>query len=117
MTVALGTRDRPSYRRALGNRPFFLLWLSQLISQSGDFVFDVALLWLVLEVTGSVFAVGVVVAIIALPGVVLGPFLGSTWTDGIDERSSSRPMRPKGWWWPLSPAWSWPMRLASPSFS
>ena len=40
------------------------------------FVFEVALLWLVLEVTGSVFAVGPVVAVTLLPAVVLGPFLG-----------------------------------------
>jgi len=77
---------RPSFRRVLAHRPFFLLWLSQLISQSGDFVFDVALLWLVLEVTGSVFAVGVVVAVIALPGVVLGPFLG-VYVDRWDRRT------------------------------
>ena len=68
--------SRPSFGRALRSRPFFLLWLSQLISQSGDFVFEVALLWLVLEVTGSVFAVGLVVAVTLLPSVVLGPFLG-----------------------------------------
>jgi DHA3 family macrolide efflux protein-like MFS transporter len=78
--------DRPSFRRALGHRPFFLLWISQLVSQSGDFVFEVALLWLVLEVTGSVFAVGVVVAVIALPGVVLGPFLG-VYVDRWDRRT------------------------------
>ncbi len=76
MSAPLDSGARPSFRRTLGNRAFFLLWVSQLVSQSGDFVFEVALLWLVLEVTGSVFAVGVVVAVIALPGVVLGPFLG-----------------------------------------
>jgi MFS transporter, DHA3 family, macrolide efflux protein len=66
----------PSFGRALGQRPFFLLWLSQLISQSGDFIFDVALIWLVLTTTGSVFAVGVVVTAALVPVVVLGPFLG-----------------------------------------
>jgi MFS transporter, DHA3 family, macrolide efflux protein len=39
-------------------------------------VFEVALLWLVLEVTGSAFYVGLVVAATLLPAVVLGPFLG-----------------------------------------
>jgi MFS transporter, DHA3 family, macrolide efflux protein len=66
----------PSFRRALGHRPFFLLWLSQLISQSGDFIFEVALLWLVLETTGSVLDVGLVVTATIAPAVVLGPFLG-----------------------------------------
>jgi predicted MFS family arabinose efflux permease len=77
--------SRPSFRRALQSRPFFLLWLSQLISQSGDFVFEVALLWLVLDVTGSVFAVGLVVAVTLIPGVVLGPFLG-VYVDRWDRR-------------------------------
>ncbi|MGP8072333.1 MAG: MFS transporter [Thermoplasmata archaeon] len=77
--------SRPSFGRALKSRPFFLLWVSQLISQSGDFVFEVALLWLVLEVTGSVFAVGLVVAVTMLPGVVLGPFLG-VYVDRWDRR-------------------------------
>ena len=76
---------RPSFGRALRSRPFFLLWLSQLISQSGDFVFEVALLWLVLEVTGSVFAVGLVVAVTLLPSVLLGPFLG-VYVDRWDRR-------------------------------
>lgn len=71
-----GTASAPSYRRTLANRPFFLLWSSQLISQSGDFVFDVALLWLVLEVTGSIEAVTIVVVAATVPIVALGPFLG-----------------------------------------
>jgi MFS transporter, DHA3 family, macrolide efflux protein len=66
----------PSYSRALHSRPFLLLWVSQFVSQSGDFVFDVALIWLVLETTGSIFAVGVVVTAALLPTVVLSPILG-----------------------------------------
>jgi DHA3 family macrolide efflux protein-like MFS transporter len=66
----------PSFRRALSSRPFFLLWSSQLISQSGDFIFDVALLWLVLQTTGSVFAVTLVVVATLVPTVLLGPVLG-----------------------------------------
>jgi DHA3 family macrolide efflux protein-like MFS transporter len=85
MTRPAGAVGRPSFRRALQNRPFFLLWLSQLVSQSGDLVFVVALLWLVLEVTGSVFAVGLVVAVTLLPGVLLGPFLG-VYIDRWDRR-------------------------------
>ncbi|NNN18096.1 MAG: MFS transporter [Thermoplasmata archaeon] len=66
----------PSFRRALAHRPFFLLWTSQLVSQSGDFIFDVALLWLVLQTTGSVFAVSLVVVATLIPVVLLGPVLG-----------------------------------------
>jgi MFS transporter, DHA3 family, macrolide efflux protein len=83
-TVPTGT-EPPSYRRTLGNRPFFLLWTSQLVSQSGDYIFEVALLWLVLELTGSAFAVAIVVTGTILPGVVLGPFLG-VYIDRWDRR-------------------------------
>jgi predicted MFS family arabinose efflux permease len=71
-----GPTSTPSFRRALASRPFFLLWTSQLVSQSGDFVFDVALLWLVLEQTGSVVAVSIVVVAAIVPSVTLGPVLG-----------------------------------------
>jgi MFS transporter, DHA3 family, macrolide efflux protein len=66
----------PSFGRALRSRPFLLLWVSQLVSQSGDFIFDVALIWLVLETTGSIFAVGVVVTAALIPTVAVGPILG-----------------------------------------
>jgi MFS transporter, DHA3 family, macrolide efflux protein len=66
----------PSFSRALRSRPFLLLWISQFISQTGDFVFDVALIWLVLETTGSIFAVGIVVTAALIPTVALGPIVG-----------------------------------------
>jgi MFS transporter, DHA3 family, macrolide efflux protein len=75
-TGARGPGRSPSYRRVLSNRPFFGLWTAQLVSQSGDFIFEVALLWLVLKLTGSPFAVALIVTGFILPGVVLGPFLG-----------------------------------------
>lgn len=46
------------------------------MSQSGDFIFEVALLWLVLQATHSVFDVGLVVVAELAPIVVLGPALG-----------------------------------------
>ena len=46
------------------------------VSVSGDAVFDVALLWLVLTTTGSVFLVGITQAVIYLPTVVVAPFAG-----------------------------------------
>lgn len=66
----------PSFRRALRQPIFLRLWLAQLVSQSGDFILEVALLWLVLQATGSVLDVGIVVTGTYLPAVVLGPFLG-----------------------------------------
>jgi len=66
----------PSFRRALRNRPFLLLWSSQLISQSGDYIFDIALIWLVLQATGSILDVSLVVVVTLIPTVLLGPVLG-----------------------------------------
>ncbi len=67
---------KPSFRRAFASRPFLFLWTSQLVSQSGDYVFDVALLWLVFSTTGSALAVSIVVTAAIVPTVVLGPVLG-----------------------------------------
>src|SRR3989442_6579150 len=68
--------EKPSYRRVLSNRSFSLLWIGQLVSQSGDFIFDVAALWLVLQLTGDTLKVGIAVAFVLLPAVVIGPFAG-----------------------------------------
>ncbi|HTT15838.1 MAG TPA: MFS transporter [Thermoplasmata archaeon] len=75
----------PSYRGVLRRRPFLLLWLAQLVSQSGDYVFAVALLWLVLEVTGSLVAVTLVYGTTIVPTVVVGPLLG-VYVDRWDRR-------------------------------
>ncbi|HZF21632.1 MAG TPA: MFS transporter, partial [Dongiaceae bacterium] len=68
--------EKPSYRRVLSNRSFSLLWIGQLVSQSGDFIFDVAALWLVLQLTGDTLKVGIAVAFVLLPAVIVGPFAG-----------------------------------------
>src|SRR5215204_4550977 len=39
--------------RAFESRPFALLWSGQMLSRIGDFVYEVALAWWVLEKTGS----------------------------------------------------------------
>src|SRR4051812_22821689 len=46
--------------RALTDRPFALLWSGQTISRVGDFVYEVALAWWVLEQTGSALTMGTV---------------------------------------------------------
>jgi MFS family permease len=68
--------EKPSYSRILRTRSFSSLWLAQLVSESGDAVFDVALLWLVLVTTGSAALVGVAQAAVLLPGVLVGPLAG-----------------------------------------
>jgi DHA3 family macrolide efflux protein-like MFS transporter len=75
----------PSYRRVLGHPAFARLWSAQLVSQSGDWVFEVALLWLVLQSTHSALDVGIVVTGTIVPRVALGPFLG-VYIDRWDRR-------------------------------
>lgn len=84
--MTLEPSEPPSYGRVLRHRPTLLLWLSQIISQSGDFIFDIALLWLVIQTTGSVAAVGLVVAVVLLPVVFLGPIAG-VYVDRFNRRS------------------------------
>ncbi len=77
--------QKPSFRRVLSNRPFTLLWSGQLISQSGDFIFDVAAIWLVLQLTGSLFNVGLAFAMVLLPPIVVGPIAG-VYVDKFNRR-------------------------------
>jgi MFS family permease len=67
---------RSSYRRILSNRSIFALWLAQTVSQTGDYAFNVALLWYVLESTGSIFFVGLTQAVVATPVALIGPIAG-----------------------------------------
>ena len=58
-------------------RPVYLrLWLGQAISRFGDQFTVIALLWFVLQLTGSGTAVGLVVLCFELPAVITGPLLG-----------------------------------------
>lgn len=82
---AIAPRGAPSFRRLLQSRPFFLLWSAEVISQSGDFIFSIALLWLVITTTGSLLYLGVTGATIVLPGVVIAPFAGVL-VDRFDRR-------------------------------
>jgi MFS family permease len=58
------------------NRDFRLLWLGQVVSQLGDWFNTIALFTLVLRLTGSGRAVGLVLVARFLPSVVLGPLSG-----------------------------------------
>lgn len=56
----------------LKNKDFFPLWLARLISRLGDGVHEIALAWLVLELTGSALTMGATLAISALPNLLFG---------------------------------------------
>jgi len=72
------TDKRPSgYGAVLRNRDFFILWSGSLISSLGDALRNIALLWLVKELTGSNLAMGTVMLFSMLPYLLLGLFAGS----------------------------------------
>jgi predicted MFS family arabinose efflux permease len=68
-----------------GNRDFRQLWLGQVVSQLGDWFDTIALFTLVLRLTGSGRAVGLVLVARFLPSVVLGPLSGVL-ADRFDRR-------------------------------
>ncbi len=70
----------------LKNRNFMLVWAGQTISVMGDSLFQIALMWWVLEKTGSVALMATVAIIVALPTIILGPFAG-TYVDRVDKRA------------------------------
>ena len=53
--------------RALRQRPFAMLWSGQTISRLGDRFYQVALVWWVLEKTGSAVVMGTVLIFSEVP--------------------------------------------------
>lgn len=64
-------------RSPLRSGAFLRLWLGLTISYVGDQFTTIALLWLVLQLTGSGVAVSLVLLCFQLPGMVTGPLLGA----------------------------------------
>src|SRR5437763_13423860 len=71
--------------RLPGGRPFHLLIASLAVSSCGDWLYNVALLALVYERTGSATWVSLTTAVRVLPIVALGP-LGGVLADRYDRR-------------------------------
>lgn len=78
--------------KRLWNRNFTILWQGQLISDFGNAAFSVALGFWVLEMTktaampaGNMALMGLIEALFAVPGVLLGPFAGA-----VADRSSRK---------------------------
>jgi MFS family permease len=77
-------RRHPYVRLAL-NGSFSALWVGQLISLFGDRIHQVALAFLVLGVTNSPLAVGLVFLAATLPNLLFGPIAG-TFVDRWDHK-------------------------------
>ena len=64
-------------KQVLAQRDFRLLWLGQGISLLGDQFGLIALPWLVLQLTGDAFAMGLVLAIAGVPRAIFMLFGGA----------------------------------------
>lgn len=58
------------------NNNFWLLWQGQFVSVFGDAVYDIALSFFVLELTGSTAVMGTIMAFVTIPRVIMGPLSG-----------------------------------------
>lgn len=58
--------------QTLKNRDFLNLWLAQLISRLGDGIHEIALAWLILELTGSALSMGAILAVSVTPNLLFG---------------------------------------------
>ena len=67
---------KASYFLVLRNRNFTKLWIARLVSNSGDAIFLLALVWLVLESTGSVLNAALVVVSMTVPMTLFTPVIG-----------------------------------------
>lgn len=67
------------------NRNFILLWIGQTISVIGDNLYYLALMWWVLEKTGSTAIMATVAICSAVPSVILGPIAG-TYADRVNRK-------------------------------
>ncbi len=67
---------RVSHWRLLFARDFGLIWLSQLVSQVGDGISNLALLWFVYSITGSPVKTTIIGLLHTIPPIVLGPLIG-----------------------------------------
>src|SRR2546423_1315299 len=76
---------RGSTFRSLRTRNYRLYFSGQLVSMAGTFMQTVAQGWLVLKLTGSTTALGLVLAVQYVPMLVLGPF-GGVLVDRADRR-------------------------------
>ncbi|HET7903419.1 MAG TPA: MFS transporter, partial [Candidatus Eisenbacteria bacterium] len=63
-------------RARRGPSPFAFLGAAQFLSQFGDSVFQIAFIWLLLELTGSKSATGFAATVSYLPALLFGVFAG-----------------------------------------
>ena len=86
MRAAVATQAL-AWRQLLSSRDFTWLWAGQVISQVGDGLAKVALLWFVYELTGSALKMTAVGLLQTVPPLVLGPLAG-VYIDRVPKRAA-----------------------------
>ena len=76
---------REVQKEKLWTKDFFLVWQGQLVSTMGDAAYSIALGFWVLQETGSTALMGTLMAVSALPGILVSPFAG-VWIDRINKK-------------------------------
>jgi MFS family permease len=85
--MPLGAVSLSSYVRLIRtNRNFRLLWLAQMVSEIGDWLYAVAVYSLLLDLTGSASSVATAVVLQVLPQVLVAPMAGVL-NDRLSRRS------------------------------
>jgi MFS family permease len=84
VTAALLRLNRRTFA-SLKHRNYRIFFVGQVVSVTGTWMQNIAMAWLVLELTGSPFAVGVLVLCQFLPFSILGLFAG-VFADRLDPR-------------------------------
>jgi len=72
-------------KEKLWTKNFFLIWQGQLVSTLGDAAYSIALGFWILQVTGSTVLMGTVMAVSALPGILISPFAG-VWIERLNRK-------------------------------
>src|SRR5690349_20050390 len=74
-----------SYGRLLSQPQFRHFLAAQAVTQVGDVLYDIGVVWLTLQATGSVFAAGSIAAVSFLPSLLVSPVAG-TLADRVHPR-------------------------------
>jgi MFS family permease len=83
--AATGLWDRPGWQ-LLKARDFSLLFWGQMMSQIGDSLNRVALLWFVYQLTGSAMKMVMIGLLQTIPPLVLAPIIG-VWLDRVNKKT------------------------------
>jgi DHA3 family macrolide efflux protein-like MFS transporter len=73
----LDEEQKTGFRDVLKNANYLRLWIGKNVSYMGTGVNRVALLWLILKMTGSPFDVGIMLICRSLPGIIFGTIVGA----------------------------------------